>query len=98
MSQVNLFISKLFENVGSLVFEEADEEEKHRFTITGVMSALGEKLEFNQVRKNDSDEEEKHRFTITGVMSALGEKLEFNQVGKVTQTRKRNTGSPSQGS
>ncbi|KAK3108743.1 hypothetical protein FSP39_014630 [Pinctada imbricata] len=48
LSQVNLYISKLFENVGSLVFEESEEEDRHRYTITGVMSALGERLDFNQ--------------------------------------------------
>ena len=49
LNQVNLYVSKLFENVGSLVFEEAAENEKYNFTITGVQSELGEKLEFQQV-------------------------------------------------
>ena len=49
LCQVNQYISKLFENVGSLVYEEAAETEKYNFIITGVQSELGEKLEFQQV-------------------------------------------------
>ena len=49
LCQVNQYISKLFENVGSLVYEEAGENEKYNFMITGVQSELGEKLEFQQV-------------------------------------------------
>ena len=49
LCQVNQYISKLFENVGSLVYEEAPETEKYNFMITGVQSELGEKLEFQQV-------------------------------------------------
>ena len=50
LNQVNMYISKLFENVGSLVYEEAPETEKYNFTIVGVQSELGEKLEFQQVQ------------------------------------------------
>ena len=49
LNQVNLYVSKLFENVGSLIYEEAGENEKYNFVITGVQSELGEKLEFQQV-------------------------------------------------
>lgn len=49
LNQVNLYINKLFENVGSIVFEEIEEEERYKFLITGVTSCLGERLEFNQV-------------------------------------------------
>lgn len=49
LNQVNLYINKLFENVGSIVFEEVEEEERYKFLITGVTSCLGERLEFNQV-------------------------------------------------
>ena len=49
LKQVNLFVSKVFENVGSLVYEEV-EDEKYSFSITGVLSSLGEKLEFLQVK------------------------------------------------
>nr|KAG5694043.1 hypothetical protein BaRGS_025622 [Batillaria attramentaria] len=48
LNQVNLYISKLFEHLGSLVFEEVDENEKCSFIITGVDSALGERLHFQQ--------------------------------------------------
>ncbi|XP_056010102.1 uncharacterized protein LOC125667097 [Ostrea edulis] len=48
LNQVNLYINKLFENVGSIVFEEVEEEERYKFLITGVTSCLGERLEFNQ--------------------------------------------------
>ena len=41
LCQVNQYISKLFENVGSLVYEEAPETEKYNFMITGVQSELG---------------------------------------------------------
>lgn len=51
LNQVNLYINKLFENVGSIVFEEVEEEERYKFLITGVTSCLGERLEFNQVSK-----------------------------------------------
>ena len=52
LNQVNLYVSKLFENVGSLIYEEAGENEKYNFVITGVQSELGEKLEFQQVVLN----------------------------------------------
>ncbi|XP_053409232.1 uncharacterized protein LOC123561373 isoform X4 [Mercenaria mercenaria] len=48
LGQVNLYISKLFENIGSLVYEETDDNDKYNFMITGVQSALGEKLHFQQ--------------------------------------------------
>ena len=49
LSQVNLYISKLFEHLGSLVFEEVEDNDKYCFIITGVDSALGERLHFQQV-------------------------------------------------
>lgn len=49
LSQVNMYINKLFENIGSLLYEGTEENEKCNFTIIGVQSALGEKLEFQQV-------------------------------------------------
>ena len=49
LNQVNLYINKLFENVGSITFEEVEEEERCKFLITGVTSCLGERLDFNQV-------------------------------------------------
>nr|XP_022320176.1 dynein beta chain, flagellar outer arm-like isoform X6 [Crassostrea virginica] len=48
LNQVNLYINKLFENVGSITFEEVEEEERCKFLITGVTSCLGERLDFNQ--------------------------------------------------
>jgi hypothetical protein len=36
----------VFENVGSLLFEEVEDNEKYHFMITGVNSVLGEKIEF----------------------------------------------------
>ncbi|XP_069115919.1 uncharacterized protein [Argopecten irradians] len=48
LKQVNLFISKVFENVGSLVYEEVEDNEKYSFMITGVLSTLGERLDFLQ--------------------------------------------------
>lgn len=50
---MNQYISKLFENVGSLIYEETPENEKYNFMITGVQSELGEKLEFQQVHLHD---------------------------------------------
>ena len=52
LSQVNMYINKLFENVGSLMYEETEDNERYNFTITGVQSALGEKLEFQQVNRD----------------------------------------------
>ncbi len=49
LKQVNLYINKLFENVGSLVYEELDESDKSLFQITGIHSSLGERLTFKQV-------------------------------------------------
>ena len=49
LSQTNLYISKLFEHLGRMVFEEVDESDKYGFVITGVDSALGERLHFQQV-------------------------------------------------
>lgn len=51
LSQVNLYISKLFENIGSLVYEEVDDSDKYNFVVTGVQSTLGEKLHFQQVSR-----------------------------------------------
>ncbi|XP_076457719.1 uncharacterized protein LOC143291635 isoform X3 [Babylonia areolata] len=48
LNQVNLYISKLFEHLGSLVFEEVEDNDKYGFIITGVDSALGERLHFQQ--------------------------------------------------
>lgn len=49
LNQVNVYIGKVFENVGSLLFEEVEDNEKYHFMITGVNSVLGEKIEFLQV-------------------------------------------------
>jgi hypothetical protein len=49
LNQVNLYITKLFEHLGCLVFEEVEDNEKYNFVITGVDSALGERLHFQQV-------------------------------------------------
>ena len=46
---VNLYISKLLENVGCLVYEETDDSDKYSYIITGVQSTLGERLLFDQV-------------------------------------------------
>ena len=51
---MNQYISKLFENVGSLVYEEAPETEKYNFMITGEQSKQGDKLECQQVLDLDS--------------------------------------------
>ena len=51
---MNQYISKLFENVGSLVYEEAPEKEKYNFMITGEQRELGDKLECQQVLDLDS--------------------------------------------
>ncbi|XP_070202269.1 uncharacterized protein [Littorina saxatilis] len=48
LNQVNLYISKLFEHLGRLVFEEVEDNDKYCFIITGVDSALGERLYFQQ--------------------------------------------------
>ena len=49
LNQTNLYISKLFEHLGRMVFEEVDESDKYSFVIIGVDSALGERLHFQQV-------------------------------------------------
>ncbi len=50
LRQVNMYISKLFENVGSLVYNEVEDEDlKYNFLITGIQSHLGEKLPLKQV-------------------------------------------------
>ncbi|KAH9514965.1 hypothetical protein Btru_021540, partial [Bulinus truncatus] len=49
LSLVNLYISKLLQNVGSLVYDEADETDPFNFVVTGVQSALGERLMFGQI-------------------------------------------------
>jgi len=50
LGQVNMYINKMFENIGSLIYEEAEDNDKCNFLITGVHSVLGEKLDFQQVR------------------------------------------------
>ena len=47
---MNLYINKLFENVGSLVYEMNEDSEKTTFVITGVQSMLGERLTLIQVK------------------------------------------------
>ena len=50
LQQVNLYISKLFENIGCLVFEVSDDMENNEYKITAIQSSLGEKLELPEVR------------------------------------------------
>ncbi|CAH1797693.1 unnamed protein product [Owenia fusiformis] len=47
VNQVNLYVNKLFENVGSLVYEEVDND-RCNFQLKGVESALGERLPLKQ--------------------------------------------------
>ena len=50
LRQENLFLSKLLENVGSVVYNNLEDSDKPvLFEITGVLSTMGEKLPFNQV-------------------------------------------------
>ena len=49
LAQVNLYINKVFENVGGLVYEETEDSDKCIFQVKGVQSALGEKLPFKEV-------------------------------------------------
>lgn len=46
---MNLFVNKMFENVGGLVYEEVDDSDKCIFQVKGVRSALGEVLTFSEV-------------------------------------------------
>ena len=48
---MNFYISKLFENIGCLVYNEVNDEDlKFNFTITSVQSQMGENLPLKQVR------------------------------------------------
>ena len=47
--QVNLYVNKLFANVGALVHKEVEDNDRSHFQITAVKSALGEKLPFKEV-------------------------------------------------
>ena len=49
LMQVNLYINKLFENVGNLVYEEVDDSDRCIFQVNGVQSSLGETLIFEEV-------------------------------------------------
>ena len=50
MRQVNLYISKLFENIGHLVYNEVNDEDlKFNLLITGIQSHMGETLPLKQV-------------------------------------------------
>ena len=52
LQQVNLYISKLFDNIGCLVYSEVNDEDlKFNFTITSVQSHMGENLPLKQVRR-----------------------------------------------
>ena len=45
-----MYISKLLENVGSVVYDYLDDSDKPSlFEITAVLSTMGEKLPLNQV-------------------------------------------------
>lgn len=46
--QINRYINKLFENIGSLTYQEADDSTKYLYVITGVQSLLGEVLHLKQ--------------------------------------------------
>ncbi|XP_064650622.1 uncharacterized protein LOC135502065 isoform X3 [Lineus longissimus] len=46
INQVNLYMNKLLENVGCLIYDKLEDCETCNFQITGVQSALGEKLSF----------------------------------------------------
>ena len=52
LKQVNLYVNKLFSNVGMLVYKEVEDGEKMVFQINAVKSALGEKLTFKEVCVN----------------------------------------------
>lgn len=49
LRQVNLYINKLFANIGNLLYREVEDEDRHSFNITGVQSMLGEKLPLREV-------------------------------------------------
>ena len=49
LNVVNLYISKLFENIGRLRFEDVHDSDKYTVQITGVESHLGELLNFTEV-------------------------------------------------
>ncbi|XP_071095883.1 uncharacterized protein [Haliotis cracherodii] len=71
LSQVNLYISKLFENVGSLVYDTQEENDRCSFTITGVESTLGERLELIQPVNCDGQIETWLTALISGIKSTL---------------------------
>ncbi|GFO25145.1 dynein beta chain, ciliary-like, partial [Plakobranchus ocellatus] len=48
LNMVNLYISKVLQNIGCLSWEEVDDQERYSFIITGVQSALGEMLQLDQ--------------------------------------------------
>ena len=50
LNQVNLYLPKLFENLGQLEYEEnPTEASEHEFQITGLISNMGERLPLKQV-------------------------------------------------
>ncbi|GFS27875.1 dynein beta chain, flagellar outer arm [Elysia marginata] len=48
LNMVNLYISKVLQNIGCLVWEEVEDQERYNFIITGVQSALGERMQLDQ--------------------------------------------------
>lgn len=52
MANLNEYISMLFENVGSIMYNEMDNE-KYRYEMIGVRSVSGEPLFFRKVRARE---------------------------------------------
>ncbi|XP_055866060.1 uncharacterized protein LOC106055129 isoform X2 [Biomphalaria glabrata] len=75
LNSVNLYISKLLPNVGSLVFDEAEDTDQFNFIVTGVQSALGETLSFGQIINCDGQIENWMSSVLNQLKSTLKSQL-----------------------
>ena len=55
LAMVNMYINKLLENVGSLVYTENEAPEQGLFTIKAIRSSLKEKMPLVQVFNSNSN-------------------------------------------
>ncbi|XP_033103095.1 dynein heavy chain 9, axonemal-like [Anneissia japonica] len=87
LNMANLYLPKLFENMGRLVFEEAPEDLEAHFQVTGVLSNLGEKLPLKQTVVCDGPIENWLAVLIPTIKSSLQQQLTSSLNHQVANSR-----------
>ncbi|XP_071959570.1 uncharacterized protein [Antedon mediterranea] len=91
LNMANLYLPKLFENMGRLEFEEAPEDLEAQFQVTGVLSNMGEKLPLKQMVVCDGPIENWLAVLIPTIKASLQQQLVSalnHQAAEVTGVKK----------